>query len=176
MEEPEPATIRAATAGDLDAFEDIVRAYQVPVWRFLRQLLGDASLAEDVTQETFVRVFERLASFSGRSKFSTWLLQVARNAGTDALRRRARHHRLTEALPVPRPVAAADSGSELVVALQSLSAKLREAVLVVEIFGMSYREAASVLAVPEGTVKSRVAEGRRQLLGWLAAGERADEM
>ena len=67
MEEPEPAVVRAAAAGDLAAFELLVRRYQAHVWRFLRHLLGDAALAEDVTQETFLRLYQRLPSFAGRS-------------------------------------------------------------------------------------------------------------
>ncbi|HEY6415185.1 MAG TPA: sigma factor, partial [Acidimicrobiales bacterium] len=70
MEEPEPALIRAAGAGDLAAFEQLVRAYQEPVWRFLRRLLGDAGVAEDVAQETFLRVFRRLPTFTFEARFS----------------------------------------------------------------------------------------------------------
>ncbi|HEV2920557.1 MAG TPA: sigma factor, partial [Actinomycetota bacterium] len=70
MEEPEPAVVQAAMDGDLAAFERLVRSYQAHVWRFLRHLLGDAALAEDVTQETFLRLYQRLPTFAGRSRFS----------------------------------------------------------------------------------------------------------
>ncbi|MGH2686976.1 MAG: RNA polymerase sigma factor [Actinomycetota bacterium] len=96
MQEPDPVDIRAAMAGDTAAFERLVRAYQVPVWRFLTHQLGDRALAEDVTQDAFVNLYRRLASFDFRAKFSTWVFQVARNAGIDAMRRRARHDRLPE--------------------------------------------------------------------------------
>jgi RNA polymerase sigma-70 factor, ECF subfamily len=176
VDEPEPDTIAAAAGGDLAAFEALMQAYQVPVWRFLRHLLGDDSLAEDVTQETFLRVHQRLGTFTYRSKFSTWLLQVARHAGVDALRAQERRNRLAERVRPAGPAAGADSGTEITAALTSLSSKLREAVLVVEIFGLTYREAATVIGVPEGTVKSRVAQDRHQLLAWLAAGEQANEV
>ena len=71
MEEPDPAIIRAAANGDQAAFAQVVRAYQPQVWRFLLRLLGDAQLAEDVAQETFVRVYRKLRTFRYRSRFST---------------------------------------------------------------------------------------------------------
>jgi RNA polymerase sigma-70 factor (ECF subfamily) len=174
--EPDPGTVRAAADGDVDAFEELVRAYQAQVWRFLRHLLGDASLAEDVTQETFLRVFIRLRTFQARSRFSTWVFQVARNAGVDALRGRARQERLSRLVPAPANVAPADSGTEIVAALGCLSVKLRESLLLVEVLGLRYREVAEVLNVPEGTVKSRVAHARHRLAALLAEGEQADEM
>ena len=128
MHEPDPGTIRAAADGDLVAFEELVRAYQAQVWRFLRHLLGDASLAEDVTQETFLRVFQRLRTFRYRSRFSTWVFQVARNAGIDALRARARQERLARLVPPPSVVAGADSGTDIVAALSCLSASIRRQV------------------------------------------------
>ena len=169
MDEPEPAVVRAAAAGDLAAFELLVRRYQAHVWRFLRHLLGDAALAEDVTQETFLRLYQRLPTFAGRSKFSTWVFRVARNAGIDALRAVRRQDRLLEALPAPAPGPPPDARVEVMAAVASLSPKLREALLLVEVFGFAYREAAEVLAVPEGTVKSRVFQARLRLTAWRDA-------
>jgi RNA polymerase sigma-70 factor (ECF subfamily) len=174
VDEPEPQLIRAAASGDGAAFEQLVRAYQTPVWRFLRHLVGDPSLAEDVTQETFLRVYQRLGTFSFQSKFSTWVLQVARNAGIDALRsqqRRARLARSFASAMEPAQPAAGDARVELQAAIASLSPKLREAILVVEVLGLPYREAAAVLRIPEGTVKSRVFQARERLLVWRAEGE-----
>lgn len=169
VEEPDPAVVLAARGGDLRAFEHLVRSYQAPVWRFLRHLLGDAELAEDVTQETFVRVHRRLGTFDGRSRFSTWLFQVARNAGIDALRSRARRERLT--LVPPPDVVSPELRHELDAALAALDRDLREAILVVEVLGLSYLDAAALLGVPIGTVKSRVHRARERLLGWMTAGE-----
>lgn len=172
MQEPDPATVHAAMAGDLDAFEALVRAYQVHVWRFLRHLLGDAALAEDITQETLLRVHQRLSTYRFQSKFSTWVFQVARNAGIDALRARSRRDRLVTRLVSPGQQASDPSiRVELAAALASLAPKLREAVTLVEVFGLPYREAATVLGVPEGTVKSRVFRARGELVRWLRAGE-----
>jgi RNA polymerase sigma-70 factor (ECF subfamily) len=169
VEDPDPAVVRAARNGDLAAFEHLVRTYQAPVWRFLRHLLGDAELAEDVTQETFVRVHRRLSSFDGRSRFTTWLFQVARNAGIDALRARARRERLD--LPAPPDVASPELRHELDAALAALDRDLREAILVVEVLGLSYVDGATLLGVPAGTLKSRVHRARERLVGWMQAGE-----
>jgi RNA polymerase sigma-70 factor (ECF subfamily) len=171
--EPDPEVIRAAGAGDTNAFEELVRAYQSHVWRFLRHFLGDAALAEDITQETFVRVYRRLDTFRFRSKFSTWVFQVARNAAIDALRSRQRRDRLLSVIEprVTDPIRGNELRIELEAALQSLSPKLREAFVMVEGLGLSYREAAGALRIPEGTVKSRVHHARQQLVTWMRAGE-----
>ena len=172
MDEPEPAVIRAAAAGDLGAFEQLVRAYQQHVWRFLRRLLGDAASAEDVAQETFLRVFRRLPTFTFDAKFSTWVFQIARNAGIDELRSRQRRTRLASLAPPPAPPAAApEARAEIEAALASLPVDLREAVLLVEVLGLRYREVARVLGVPEGTVKSRVFSARSRLHRWSTADE-----
>ncbi len=171
MEEPDPQVIRSASAGDRRAFEAIVRAYQPHVWRFLRHQLGDGALAEDVAQETFLRLYQRLPTFAFRSRFSTWVFQVARNAGIDALRGRMRRQRLAEAASRPPTPTGPEVGVELRAALASLTPKLRESILLVEVLGLTYRECGAVLGVPEGTVKSRVFDARQRLIAWRAEGE-----
>lgn len=175
MYEPDPEVIRAAGTGDVDAFEELVRAYQAHVWRFLRHLLGDPALAEDVTQETFVRVYRKLDTFRFRSKFSTWVFQVARNAGIDALRARQRRDRLLTVVEprIVEPMRGNELRVELEAALQSLNPKLREAFVMVEALGLTYREAARAIGVPEGTVKSRVHHARERLVNWMSEGEAA---
>lgn len=168
MEEPDPVVVRAAAAGDLGAFEQLVRAYQVPVWRFLRHLLTDAALAEDLTQETFLRAHQRLGTFQFRSKFSTWLFTIARHAGIDALRARQRRTRTEQALLPPPPAADPSLRSEVAASVASLTPLLREAFLLVEVLGLSYREVAQAVGVPVGTVKSRVFRARQQLVVWLS--------
>ena len=175
VREPDPATIRAAAAGDGRAFEDLVREHQVPVLRFLRHLLDDDAAAEDVTQETFVRVHRRLDTFTFRSRFSTWVFQIARNAATDELRGRQRRARLTAVAPAPAPGSAPDARAELRAALASLSPTVVEALVLVEVFGMAYAEVAQILDVPVGTVKSRVHQARLKLHHWYGAGEDAAE-
>ena len=172
MEDPETTLIRDAAAGDLAAFEQLVRAYQQPVWRFLRRLLGDDGVAEDVAQETFLRVFRRLPTFTFQAKFSTWVFQIARNASVDELRSRQRRSRLASLAPPPTPsTAMPEARAEIDAALASLPVDLREAVVLVEVLGLRYHEAARVLGVPEGTVKSRMFSARSRLHRWSTADE-----
>lgn len=175
MHEIDLSLIRAAAGGDVAAFEQIVRSYQQHVWRFLRRLLGDAALAEDVAQETFVRLWHRLDTFSFDAKFSTWVFQIARNAGIDELRKRERRQRLAGTTGALRHVSSTpqEARIELTEALESLSLELREPLVLIEVLGLRYREAATILAIPEGTVKSRVFHARRQLHVWSATSDSA---
>lgn len=169
MDEPDPRVIERARSGDEVAFAQLVRAYQAPVWRFVRHLLADAALAEDVTQETFVRVHRHLARFRRDARFSTWVFAIARNAALDAARSRARRERLHDAAGAAGATPSPEGGHELAAALAALPADLREALLVVEVLGLRYDEAGPVLGVPAGTVKSRVHRARAHLAAWLAA-------
>jgi len=170
MDEPDPKVIRAAAGGDEAAFTEIMRSSQAHVWRFLRHLLGDDELAADVTQETFVRVHGAIDRFQHQARFSTWLFRIARNAAIDEQRRGARRRRLQDAIARPRPAPDASLGTEVRAALSTLSPRLREAFVLVEVFGQPYQEAADVLGVPVGTVKSRVFRARVELVDWFDAG------
>lgn len=172
VEEPDSDLIRAAANGDREAFAELVRAYQTVVWRFLYRFLGDRALAEDVTQDTLIRVFLKLPSFSHRSKFSTWVLAVARNAGIDALRKRSRADQLTRSVIELKPDFSSPSPSAQValdLAITALPKKLREAFLLIEFVGLRYEEAAEVLRIPIGTVKSRMHHARQSLVHELGA-------
>jgi RNA polymerase sigma-70 factor, ECF subfamily len=170
MDEPDPQTVRAAAAGDHAAFAAIVRTTQPHVWRFLRHLLGDPDVAADVTQETFVRVHRSLRGFRHESRFTTWLLRIARNAAVDEQRRQIRRRRALRVEDVQPPTPDGSLSTELRAAMADLPAALREPFVLVEVFGMKYREVAEVLGVPEGTVKSRVFRARAELVAWLRAG------
>lgn len=174
VQEPDPATLRAAARGDHAAFASLVRSYQPHVWRFLRHMLRDDALAEDVAQETFLRVYRNLSGFRFRSKFSTWLFQIARNAAIDAIRRRDRQLRIASRaqLEVEQPSDEhPEAGPMLDAMLGSLSDEHREAFVAVEVLGFTYVDAGAALGIPEGTVKSRVFHARRNLAAWLHRGE-----
>jgi RNA polymerase sigma-70 factor, ECF subfamily len=177
MNEPDPALISRAASGDRHAFADIVRLYQDPVWRFLSHLLGDPHSAEDATQETFLRVHRHLTGFEARSKFSTWLFRIARNTGLDMARQRARRPKVVADLAV-EPPSVQDHGvrTEIAAALASLPVSQREAILIVEVLGYNYREAAALTGIAEGTFKSRVHHGRIALHVWFETAERAGEL
>ena len=173
VQEPEPRLIRAAADGDLDAFGLLVAAYQEPIWRFLCSLVRDAALAEDLTQETFLRAYDRLGTFEFRSRFSTWLFAVARNLGIDALRQRERRNLLPVRIGPDQPPSDPHLRTEVAAAVAALSDKLREALLLVEVMGFSCRETGEILGIPDGTVKSRLYLARAQLVAWFEADQTA---
>lgn len=174
MQEPDPSTIASAAAGDLDSFAEIVRITQPDLWRFLRHLVGDPQLAEDLTQDTYMAVYRSLGTFRGDSLFRTWLLRIARNLALDEHRRAARRVPVAdlEQHPEPRSAEAGPATSaEITAAVESLSEPQRSAFVLVEVFGLRYREVAQIISIPEGTVKSRVYHARVQLVGWFTAAD-----
>lgn len=177
MYEPDPQVVHDAAHGDLGAFEALVRAYQADVWRLCFHLLGNSSTADDVAQDALVRAYRFLPRYRGDSKFSTWLFAVTRNCCLDELRRKKRRAALVDAVAGVPPPRTGDPGARLEVkeALDSLPQELREPVVLIDMFGHSYKDAARVLGIPEGTVKSRVHRARELLVEALAIGEQADE-
>jgi RNA polymerase sigma-70 factor, ECF subfamily len=165
MRDLDPRTLERARSGDLHAFEELVRAYQAEVFRFAWHLTRDRSLAEDVTQETFLRTFRFMGGFRGEQRFGSWLFSIARNCAMDVLRRTRAP--LPEDVPAGT-VADASARAELNAALRSVTAEHRETFLLVEVFGMSYQEAADVLGVAVGTVKSRMFRARQALCAAIA--------
>lgn len=165
MQEPDPGLLGRARRGDLVAFEDLVRAYQGDVWRFARSLTRDPTLADDVTQEAFIRAFRFLPSFRGEAKFSSWMFAIVKNCAMDAMRGSARAQ---AAEFVPRQAPDHQSRVEIQSAIDALAAKLREPFLLVEVLGLTYADAAVVLKTKTGTVKSRVHRARRQLMAELS--------
>jgi len=167
VRDPDPRTVERARHGELPAFEELVRAFQADVFRFAWHLTRDHTLAEDVTQEAFLRAFRFMGGFRGEQKFGSWLLAIARNCAMDALRRQ---HRITRTLEasVQRTVADASARVELDAALRSVSPEHRETFLLVEVFGLSYQETADVLGLAVGTVKSRMFRARQALCKAIA--------
>ncbi|MDQ4144199.1 MAG: sigma-70 family RNA polymerase sigma factor [Actinomycetota bacterium] len=170
MNEPDPDVVRAAQNGDAGAFEHLVRRYQGEVWRLCLQLLRDKTLADDVTQEAFVRAYRFLPRYRGESKFSTWLFSISRNCAWDEMRRAGRRRRMRDRLEAerPRPPGDMSVGIEVRESLALLPFELREPVIFIDMFGCSYKEVAEILGLPVGTVKSRVHRGREQLAHRLA--------
>ena len=170
MEEPDPQVVLEAQRGNAAAFEKLVRAYQASVWRLVYNLVRDQQLAEDVTQEAFLRAYRFLPRYRGDSRFSTWLLSVARNCAMDELRRYERRQRLVERLRARPQQPAWDEGLPLEVqdALATLPPELREPIVLIDMLGTSYAEVAVILKTPVGTIKSRVHRGRLMLAETLS--------
>jgi len=171
VQDPDPRTLTRAREGDLGAFEDLVRLYQADIWRFAYHFTRDRALAEDVTQEAFLRAFRFMHSFRGDSKFTSWLFRIARNCAMDAIRSRTSF----QAKEPPPPIGPPDPQArvELHAALDAVSDEHRQPFLLIEVFGLSYREAADVLNLRVGTVKSRMHRARQAMVGALAVEEDA---
>lgn len=140
------------------------------------RLVRDRPTAEDVTQEAFIHAFRSLGRFRGTSKFSTWLFRITRNCAVDAIRRRERERRRDRAAaPEPEPVRDPSLRTAIDQAVEGLPSDLREAFVLIEVLGLSYREAAVVLGVMAGTLKSRMHRARRLLVTALEEAD-ADEV
>jgi RNA polymerase sigma-70 factor, ECF subfamily len=175
VEEPDPQVVQAARRGDLAAFEVLVRRYQGDVWRLSVHLIRDESLADDITQDAFVRAYRFLPRYRGDSKFSTWLFTITRNCALDELRRSSRRSNLSNRLGTQAQPARSDqtAGIEVREALARLDLDLREPIVLIDMFGSSYAEAAHILGHPVGTIKSRVHRGRATLAELLLDDEGA---
>ena len=98
LQQPDLGVLRKAQRGDERAFTLIVRTYETPIYNYVLRLVSDRALAEDLTQEVFLRVYQGLPKFSLRSKFTTWLFQVTKNRVLDELRAVERRPRLVAVL------------------------------------------------------------------------------
>jgi RNA polymerase sigma-70 factor (ECF subfamily) len=157
------------------AWEEIVRRYRRKVFGIAYKFTGRFEEAEDLTQEIFFRVFRSLARFDRGADFGTWLYSVSRNHCIDHYRsgRREREALVDREISLEemasgrfdphRSLEASDHKQLLSRALQSLPAKLREAVVLRDIHGLTYQEIVDRLGLPEGTVKSRINRGRLEL-------------
>lgn len=168
MREPEPDTVRRAQQGDESAFEELVRLYLADVYRLARHIVRNRQTAEDVTQETFLNAYRALPRFRWRAKFSTWLFRIARNCAIETLRKVAREERFLRTHHAERPPPDPTLRAALRDALGALPDELREAFVFVEVFGFPYPEAAAILGLPVGTLKSRMHRTRRLLVDALS--------
>ncbi len=157
--------------------EEIVAEYSEAVFRLARSVVQDAALADDVTQETFIKVWRNLDSFRGESSLRSWILRIAHNTAVSTLRTIRDSATDPGRLPdvhVPigttREVEGRLARDQLDAALATFDDLTREIVVLREIEGMSYEEIAHALDVPVPTVKTRLLRARRRLAtileGW----------
>jgi RNA polymerase sigma-70 factor, ECF subfamily len=191
----EQELIRMAAVGNLDAFNELVLAYQDMAYNHAASLTNDSSLAEDVTQESFIKAFRALSSFRGGS-FRSLLLRILTNTAYDMLRRNKRH-------PSQRlfPVDDSNEGIEstpwladpsisvqdeveqheltkiLHRLLEELPGVYRNVLTLIDVHELEYGEVAQILNIPLGTVKSRLARARMQIKEKLGSNvNRLDEL
>lgn len=174
-----------AKSGDKTAFGELVRRHQPRIHRLAVHMLRDRAEAEDVAQETFIRAFQALPRFDGRSEAYTWFYRITINLSLNRIRSRktsrATHDsddpRLDAVLMDKRPETGDPGGSaqrrELYVALcqgvDELSDTLRTTLILVCIDGRSHEDVSAILGAPEGTIAWRIHEARRKLKGFLQA-------
>ncbi len=177
--------VRRCVGGDAAAWEEIVQRYHRRIYSVCYRFAGDSENAQDLTQEVFIKMYRTLNSYdAAKGAFMTWVTTITRNLLVDHFRK-SKGDRLTDSLDTtssehedaqPLSDLIADHGMapdqavqgrearEMVhIALQKLSPELREAVILRDLQDMDYREIATALRVPEGTVKSRINRGRAEL-------------
>jgi RNA polymerase sigma factor (sigma-70 family) len=185
----EERQLEAARHGDLDAFNWLVLRYQTRVYNLCYRMLSDPDAAADATQEAFLSAWRAMPRFKG-DQFRTWLLRIATNACLDVLRSRKRHptqsidgwnpgdgsEEATEPLPLAdldpsidpeRQVLRAETVAAIQLGLDTLPDEQRIALVLVDVQGLSYDEAAAVTGANLGTVKSRINRARSRMRDFL---------
>ncbi len=169
LSQPDPAVLRKAQRGDERAFALIVRQYELPVFNYVLRCVRNHHLAEDITQEIFVRVFQSLPGFSFRSRFTTWLFSVAKNRMLDELRAIERRPPAGDIEDAPR-LRVVDSPAEqraliedLWDAISALDVDLRLPLLLRDVVGLRYEEIAESLDITLATVKWRIYKARERV-------------
>jgi RNA polymerase sigma-70 factor (ECF subfamily) len=154
---------QAAASGDRIALHGFVRASQSDVWRLCARL-SDRDRADDLVQETYVRALRAMPDFRAESSARTWLLSIARRTVYDSYRARSRRRRAASRFdgPATQPDASGEVGLRLAVA--ALEPERRAAFVLTQELGLSYQEAAEVCGCAVGTIRSRVARARRDLI------------
>jgi RNA polymerase sigma-70 factor (ECF subfamily) len=159
------ALLRAHAAGDPRAFGEIVRRHRDRLWAVALRTLGDREEAADALQDALLSAYRAADRFRGESAVTTWLHRIVVNACLDRMRRR----QARPTVPLPEtdvtPAPAVDRDTAMVVrdALAQLPAEQRAALVLVDVQGYPVAEAAKILDVAEGTIKSRCARGRARL-------------
>jgi RNA polymerase sigma-70 factor (ECF subfamily) len=177
--------VRRCIAGDASAWEEIVQRYSRRIYNICYRFAGSADDAQDLTQEVFIKMYRTLKTYDlERGALMTWVTTITRNLLVDHFRK-TRQDRMTDSLdgetsqhedavplsdripdktqPPDARVQSRETGEVVHQALQKLSPELREAVILRDLQDMDYRDIATVLKVPEGTVKSRINRGRAEL-------------
>ena len=164
--------------GDLQAYDILVRRYKDQLLNFVYRFVGNRTDAEDIVQETFLRVYKNKHMYKEIAKFSTWVYTIAGNLAKTELRRRKRHKIFSVSnfvneerdydIPDPEhsPEQKVDSALQegiIQKAIEKLPVKFKEVIILRDIQGFAYEEISQILSIPLGTVKSRVNRGRLKL-------------
>jgi RNA polymerase sigma-70 factor (ECF subfamily) len=170
----EPVRIRRVLAGDPRAARELYDAHAPRVYRLIFRLAGDADLAQELTQETFVRAFSRLGDFRGDSALSTWLHRIAVSVALNGMRKIKRFREREAPLEHAESIGARVSGidpdlrEKLARAIEALPEALRVTLVMHDVEGYTHGEISAALDVPEGTCKTRLSAARAKIRQALA--------
>ncbi len=183
--------VALARAGHEAAYRELIRRYERPLFSLLFRMVRDRELAEDLAQETFIKVLNAIESYRPEYKFSSWIFKIANNAAIDHLRRReldtlslegSPHAETADAIEATAlqigarqespldEVAARELGGQIEAAIAQLRPEYRSCILLRHVEGRAYEEIAEILSLPLGTVKTYIHRARhelRQALGHL---------
>lgn len=175
----EEERIRACVGGDYQAFEPLVEHHREKIFRYLATMTGDDALAQDLTQETFIKAWQNLSTFKGQAKLSSWLFSIAINLARNAFRQRGRSDRpasaadLGEHASTRRSVLSSiirrESALALELAMDRLPPSLKEAFVLHVIEGMPYADMAATTGDKENALQVRVHRARALLKKQLGA-------
>jgi RNA polymerase sigma-70 factor, ECF subfamily len=178
-----------ARSGSEKAYRELLDRYQRPVFSLVYRMVRDRELAEDLAQETFVKVFNHLDSYNPKYKFSSWIFKIASNLSIDTLRKKtpemvsldgSRNARTADEIEASRiTVASKDEspeellearelGREIETAIGQLRLEYRTAIVLRHVEGRPYEEIAEIMAIPLGTVKTYIHRARSELREMLA--------
>lgn len=161
-------------AGDMDAFETLLRRHQGALGAFLRSTCGRDEDVDDLVQAALVRAFTHIRQFRGASSFRTWLFTIGYREYLMQLRKRRSHQRLIDSMrmePPPPRAPDPDWPIDLQAALSKLTEEERAAFILCDISGMTHGEAAKLLSVPLGTLKSQAKRAKSKLADYLGLKE-----
>lgn len=172
-------SLKKLLSGDEKAFEEFIKENQAKVYRVALSMVRNPQDAEDIAQETFVKVYMSLSSFAGRSEITTWVYRIAYNLSIDFLKKHGKRAKITKTLDDPDDTELLELSDDSFLpedafekkevkkdiydALQSLPDEQRELIELKDIHGFSYEEIAEMLSIKEGTLKSRLNRGRLAL-------------
>ncbi|MCX5632977.1 MAG: sigma-70 family RNA polymerase sigma factor [Phycisphaerae bacterium] len=179
----EASLLVQAKAGNMEAVERLILKYQDRVYNTILKICGNRDDAAELTQDAFVKVIQNLKNFKGQSSFYTWLFRIAVNATLnfckknsrisfqplqsepdEALKKQLKDYLIDKTSPQPPQIAAAKELQSLILkALEKLDADQRAVIVLRDIEQMNYTEIAETLGIEIGTVKSRIARGRKNL-------------
>jgi RNA polymerase sigma-70 factor, ECF subfamily len=189
LQATDPDLIALARKGSEKAYRELLGRYQRPVFSLVYRMVRDRELAEDIAQETFVKVFNHLGSYNPKYKFSSWIFKIASNLAIDHLRKKepetisldgSRNAQTAEQMEATRItvesrdenpeefVMAKELGAEIEVAIGELRPEYRTAVLLRHVEGRPYEEIAEIMDIPLGTVKTYIHRARTELKVSLA--------